>query len=421
VNKPFHLSVVVTARNDNHGGSFLYRMQHFVDGFIEQCKRHKLKAELIVVDWNPPEENPPLYQALHFPKDKGPCSIRFIRVPNDVHGKLKHAEKLPLFQMIGKNVGIQRALGEFVLSTNIDIIFSDKVIRYIKRNLKPNYLYRVDRLDVPSELPKGATLPQILRFCSKSFFRVNGKYGTKIINREPRIAYYCKVIDRKCKIVLDFFRNNLNAFSFYVRNKFRCIRRITIQKVIRRVRRITIQKVIRRVRRLTIQKVIRRVQETIQKVIRRVQETIQKVIRLFRYLNNKIVLMTRCKLHTNGCGDFTLLSYNDWVNLKGYPEWEMHSWHLDSVLLYRAKQMGIKEIDLPKSMRIYHIEHGVGSGYTPEGFHLLFNRLDTIGLPYLKNSEIEEIGCLALRPNHDIYTNTDQWGMSNIEFETIWI
>ena len=398
MNKPFHLSVVVTARNDNHGGSFLYRMQHFVDGFIEQCKRHKLKAELIVVDWNPPEENPPLYQALHFPKDKGPCSIRFIRVPNDVHGKLKHAEKLPLFQMIGKNVGIQRALGEFVLSTNIDIIFSDKVIRYIKRNLKPNYLYRVDRLDVPSELPKGATLPQILRFCSKSFFRVNGKYGTKIINREPRIAYYCKVIDRKCKIVLDFFRNNLNAFSFYVRNKFRCIRRITIQKVIRRVRRLTIQK-----------------------VIRRVQETIQKVIRLFRYLNNKIVLMTRCKLHTNGCGDFTLLSYNDWVNLKGYPEWEMHSWHLDSVLLYRAKQMGIKEIDLPKSMRIYHIEHGVGSGYTPEGFHLLFNRLDTIGLPYLKNSEIEEIGCLALRPNHDIYTNTDQWGMSNIEFETIWI
>ena len=52
--KTYHLSVVATTRNDNHGGSLTYRMQHFVDGFVEQCKRHQLSAELILVEWNPP-------------------------------------------------------------------------------------------------------------------------------------------------------------------------------------------------------------------------------------------------------------------------------------------------------------------------------------------------------------------------------
>jgi hypothetical protein len=35
-----YLSVVVTARNDDHGGNLLGRMQVFVDAWINQAKRH---------------------------------------------------------------------------------------------------------------------------------------------------------------------------------------------------------------------------------------------------------------------------------------------------------------------------------------------------------------------------------------------
>ncbi len=52
INNPY-LSVVATARNDNHGGNMLRRMQIFVNGFLEQCRRHQLDAELILVEWNP--------------------------------------------------------------------------------------------------------------------------------------------------------------------------------------------------------------------------------------------------------------------------------------------------------------------------------------------------------------------------------
>ena len=49
-----YLSVVATSRNDDHGGDPLRRTQIFMDAFFEQCGAHKLRAELIIVDWNPP-------------------------------------------------------------------------------------------------------------------------------------------------------------------------------------------------------------------------------------------------------------------------------------------------------------------------------------------------------------------------------
>ena len=53
-----YLSVVATARNDNHGGNLLGRMQIFVDAWINQAKRHNLASELILVEWNPPAGKP---------------------------------------------------------------------------------------------------------------------------------------------------------------------------------------------------------------------------------------------------------------------------------------------------------------------------------------------------------------------------
>ncbi len=48
------LSLVVTSRNDNHGGDLLKRMQIFVTGWLEQARRHHVNSELISVEWNPP-------------------------------------------------------------------------------------------------------------------------------------------------------------------------------------------------------------------------------------------------------------------------------------------------------------------------------------------------------------------------------
>ncbi len=350
--RPYHLSVVATSRNDNHGGSLTYRMQHFVNGFVEQCKRHDLNAELILVEWNPPDDRPPLAEALQFPSDMGPCDIRIIRVPKEVHMQYKHAEDLPLFQMIAKNVGIKRAKGKFILATNIDILFSDEVICYMRDKLIRKVLYRADRLDVPNELPKTETFDEILTFCKESFFRINGKFGT------------VNITDKMVSMNMELPRS---AFAEKIE---------TLKRTYRRLASFTPIEVDRKIPR---------------------------------------------DLHTNGCGDFTLLSYADWERLRGYPEWDIFSFHIDSVLLFQAHRNEIIELDLPKKMPVYHIEHGPGSGYSAEAAHILFKRIEEKGITYLKESDFRDIVEKIYESPTRVLYNDENWGLSKLSLDEVWI
>src|SRR5262245_3529622 len=104
-----YLSVVTTSRNDDHGGGLLARMQIFVDALAAQAARFGLPCELLIVEWNPPAERPGLVDALRWPADRGFCPVRIITVPPHAHRRLPHHDKMALFQMIAKNVGIRRA------------------------------------------------------------------------------------------------------------------------------------------------------------------------------------------------------------------------------------------------------------------------------------------------------------------------
>lgn len=153
-----YLSLVAVSRNDDHGGNTLERTQVFVDGFFGQCERHQLAAELILVEWNPPSEKPPLAEALSWARSGEWAEARVITVPHTMHSRLTYADRLPLFQMIGKNVGIRRARGEFVLATNIDILFSEELFKALaSRELRTDRTYRCDRWDAES----GISSPEV--------------------------------------------------------------------------------------------------------------------------------------------------------------------------------------------------------------------------------------------------------------------
>src|SRR5262245_66296265 len=96
-----HLSVVAVSRNDDHGGDLHARMQHFVNGFIAQCRKHRLYAELILVEWNPPVERPTLEASLEWPADFGPVNVRFVTVPHDLYAWMPNARAMDMFRCIG--------------------------------------------------------------------------------------------------------------------------------------------------------------------------------------------------------------------------------------------------------------------------------------------------------------------------------
>lgn len=183
-----YLSLVVAARNDDHGGNLLGRMQAFVNAWIAQCKRHRLSSELIIVEWNPPEDRPRLVDALRWPADLGPCRVRFIEVPPEIHRRYRHADSLPLYQMIAKNVGIRRAAGQFVLATNIDILFSDELVGFLaQERLEKGRMYRIDRYDAMADVPADG-LDEQLAYCRSHLIRLHAREGSFKLTPDGRRA-----------------------------------------------------------------------------------------------------------------------------------------------------------------------------------------------------------------------------------------
>jgi hypothetical protein len=116
-------------------------------------------------------------------------------------------------------------------------------------------------------------------------------------------------------------------------------------------------------------------------------------------------------LHTNGCGDFTLLARDDWFRLRGYPEWPIFSWHLDSVFMYAANAHDVRHIALGTKYRIYHIDHG--SGWSPAGAERLFERLDAKGIPYLRDGDLHQIQVQFAKDPKSTVVNDESWGFAN--------
>lgn len=306
-----YLSVVAASRNDDHGGDPLIRTQIFVNNFARQCDKYRLLAELIIVDWNPVLGRPGLAAVLHLPPEVTYVRSRVITVPAMLHRRLKYAEQLPFFQMIAKNVGIRRAKGRFVLATNIDILFSDELCRFIARQrLDPKKQYRVDRYDIQNGLTQEATLEETLDYAWRHPIRIHRRHHPQSLVRH---LYW-----------RGFFKKSCNPAPRY-QGKY--------------------------------------------EGVEVVQEDGVWQVRPDRSVN-----MTH--LHTNACGDFTLLSREAWFEVRGYPEFEAFSFNIDSMGTIGAHYAGYEEVSLLPPCVCFHIEHGVGSGWTPEGKTKLFNRLE---------------------------------------------
>ena len=86
--------------------------------------------------------------------------------------------------------------------------------------------------------------------------------------------------------------------------------------------------------------------------------------------------------------------------------------NIDSVLCWAAHYAGYQEEMLNEPMRIYHMEHGAGSGWTPEGAQLLYERIKKAGLPWLEHAEVMSwVECMHAwqRP---ILFNGSGWGLA---------
>ena len=159
-------------------------MQVFVKVLLTLWEKHHLKAELIIVEWNPPEDALRLQDALIWPDCMKSGRIRIVEVPDIFHYRLPNSDRMPMFEYIAKNVGIRRAEGEYVLATNPDLLYDEALIKFLSlEELSRNSFYRVDRYDVAPSIPADLTVEEQLEFCAKHVSRVATVDGTVPIAR----------------------------------------------------------------------------------------------------------------------------------------------------------------------------------------------------------------------------------------------
>ena len=175
--KPY-LSVVVVARNDNYGGGFLAKLQTFQRVLVELCTEAQLQTEIVLVEWNPPPENPGIAEVVRSSViGSEEVKLRIITVPASVHSGLPLSSQQPVLEYLGKNAGIRRASGEFILATNPDTLFSAQLVDRLKsRRLREDTFYRVDRADVASPAPQDAPARKIEAYCRQNVLRTHGRW-----------------------------------------------------------------------------------------------------------------------------------------------------------------------------------------------------------------------------------------------------
>ncbi|MCG8592440.1 MAG: hypothetical protein MJE66_24375 [Proteobacteria bacterium] len=114
------------------------------------------------------------------------------------------------------------------------------------------------------------------------------------------------------------------------------------------------------------------------------------------------------QVHTNGCGDFTLLSRRSWERLRGYPEMPIWSMHLDSLLCYMAVASGCRQRVLRRPARMYHIEHG-RSWVALD----VQDRLRTFGeKPWIDTALLAEVWESSLKTGEPVLYNDVDWGLA---------
>ncbi len=166
------ISIVQYSRNDNHGGNLLKRMKLSFYTNIYLLEKAQIKSELIMVDYNTPSHKPKLYEILDPPKTKF-VKIKFIVVEEDFHKQFKDHDKIPMNNMVARNIGIRRSKGEFILSTGIDVIFSKELISRLEK-LEKGVIYRVHRYDVNKNILNfDFDYEEILQFCENNIIDVH--------------------------------------------------------------------------------------------------------------------------------------------------------------------------------------------------------------------------------------------------------
>jgi hypothetical protein len=146
-----YLSIVLTGRNDEYGIDFRTRfLRTLTFNHRELAARH-VPFEIVFVEWAPPRDRPLLIDVARdsIPELGDDAVFRGIVVDRQYQDALSLNPRLEYLEFIAKNVGIRRAAGAFVLTSNCDVLLGRSILEvFSRRALESAVVYRAARYDL---------------------------------------------------------------------------------------------------------------------------------------------------------------------------------------------------------------------------------------------------------------------------------
>jgi hypothetical protein len=149
-----YLSIVLTGRNDNFGGDFSERFLRALRFNHERLRERGVSHEFVLVEWNPLPDKPYLASVVEeaCPGLVPAYVVSYVADPA-YHEAYSLNPRLAFQEFIAKNLGIRRARGRFILTTNTDIYFGRQLLETLARgDLEEGVLYRCVRVDLKDGL-----------------------------------------------------------------------------------------------------------------------------------------------------------------------------------------------------------------------------------------------------------------------------
>ena len=197
-------------------------------------------------------------------------------------------------------------------------------------------MYRVDRYDVPSDIPDGSSVAQALTYCCRHVIRIYSREGSRTVE---------------------------NGYS--------------------------------------------------------TGQSMSKQHVSLRQRAKQLIRREDVTLHTNACGDFTLMAREHWLAVRGYAEFEMRAFKIDGLLCYAAHYAGAREAMLRDPIRIYHIEHparadGLAGAMSEQ------NPMSGAGMPQLSRDQYAAWVTQMRKRRQPIVFNKDEgWGLADTDLPEI--
>jgi|LakMenE01Jun11ns_1017448.scaffolds.fasta_scaffold9929198_1 hypothetical protein len=146
-----YLSIIISGRNDNHGGEKIFREKH--ETFIKYFKKYldvsEDYLEVIIVDYNQVEDKKSFFEQFNWNNFR---NVKNLVITRENHKIITQDSKYPFHGNIAFNEALKIATGEFVVYLSIETRLSLSLMRYLrKRILKEDYFYRTDLFYFPEK------------------------------------------------------------------------------------------------------------------------------------------------------------------------------------------------------------------------------------------------------------------------------